>query len=129
GAITGTVVDPAGAVIAGASVQAIDQGKSVVVRQATTGPEGLFRLEPLQPGVYTVHVNVNGMKTLERKNINLDANQVLGLGSVAMQVGANTESVEVTTATPIVETDTSDHSNVIDAKQVTETLLNGRDFQ
>ena len=88
GTITGTVVDAAGAVIAGAKVQAVDQSKSVVVRQTTTGAEGFFRLEPLQPGTYSVHVEAGGMKGLDRRDVFLDSNQVLGLGQIAMQVGA-----------------------------------------
>lgn len=129
GAITGTVVDSSGAVIAGASVRVIDQQKSGAVRETQTNADGIFRIEPLQPGVYSVHVAAAGMKELAHPDVNLDANQVLGLGQLRMQVGATSESVEVTTQTPIVETDSSDHSNVIDSKQVSETLLNGRDFQ
>src|SRR5215469_8802507 len=129
GSITGTVVDPAGAVISDATVEAIDQSKSVVTRETKTGAEGLFRLEPLQPGTYTVHVTANGMKELDRKNVVLDSNQVLGLGQISMQVGSTSEHVEVAAVTPLIETDTGDHSSVIDSKQVTETLLNGRDFQ
>ena len=129
GSVTGTVVDPAGAVIAGATVEAIDQSKNVVIRETKSGAEGLFRLEPLQPGTYTVHVTANGMKELDRKNVVLDSNQVLGLGQISMQVGSTSEHVEVAAVTPLIETDTGDHSSVIDSKQVTETLLNGRDFQ
>ncbi len=129
GATTGTVVDSTGAAIPGATVRAVDQQKAVVIRETTTNSDGMFRLEPLQPGLYTVHIASAGMRELDRQNVNLDANQVLGLGQISMHVGATSESIEVTSQTPIVETDSSDHSSVIDAKQVTETSLNGRDFQ
>src|SRR5919198_4863627 len=54
GTIQGTVTDSQGAVIAGATVQAVDDAKGVVVRDTTSNSEGLFVLQPLQPGVYTV---------------------------------------------------------------------------
>jgi hypothetical protein len=129
GTITGTVVDSQGAVIAGASVQAVDQEKGTIVRQATTGASGNFDLQPLQPGIYTVNVSAKGMRGLVRKDVHLDPYQVLSLGSVALTVGSVTEVMTVEAQVPVVETATSDHSSVIDSKQVTETLLNGRDFQ
>ena len=129
GSIGGTVVDPQGAVIAGASVQAIDAGKGTVIREMTTGPDGLFVLQPLQPGDYNVRVKAKGMKDLERKGIHLDSRQVVGLGELAMAVGGATEILTVEATTPLVETATADHSAVIDSRLVTETSLNGRDFQ
>ena len=56
GTIQGTVTDAQGAVIAGANVQALDQEKGVVARDATTNSEGIFVLQPLQPGNYTIKV-------------------------------------------------------------------------
>ena len=66
GAITGTLVDPRGALIAGASVQAFDEAKGLIVRTTTSGADGLFQLQPLQPGKYSVRVKANGMKEMEK---------------------------------------------------------------
>jgi len=129
GAITGTVVDQKGGVIVGASVQGVDESKGIVMAEATTGTEGTFTLQPLQPGTYTVRVSAKGMKELEQKGIVLDSRQVLGLSQLMMRVGAASESVTVEATTPLVETATSDHAAVIDSRQVTEISMNGRDFQ
>jgi hypothetical protein len=129
GTIQGSVTDSQGAVIAGATVQAIDQDKGLVVREATTSGEGLFVLQPLQPGTYTVKVQARGMKSLQRGGITLDNRQSLSLGELRVDVGSTTESVTVDAQTPLVEIGTADHSDVIDSKLVTETSLNGRDFQ
>jgi hypothetical protein len=129
GTITGTVLDAQGAVIAGASVKAVDQAKGIVVREITSGGDGIFVLQPLLPGTYTVRISAKGMKDLDRPNLFLDQNQVLGLGNMAMAVGAATESITVEAVTPLVETATADHSSgVIDPKQVLETQVNGRDY-
>jgi hypothetical protein len=129
GTIQGTVTDAQGAVIAGASVQAIDQAKATVARQVTTSGDGLFVLQPLDPGIYTIRVSAKGMKNLDRTNVVLDNRQVLGLGELRLEVGATTEHITVEAQTPLVETATSDRSLVIDQRQVTEISMNGRDFQ
>ena len=129
GSIQGTAVDSQGAVIAGASVQAIDQEKGTVARDTKSGPEGLFLLQPLQPGTYSVNIKASGMKELVRDGLKLDPYQKLDLGEVGMTVGSTTDVMTVTAQTPLVDTATADHSDVIDSKQVTEQSLNGRDFQ
>src|SRR5215467_9987261 len=129
GSIQGTVVDQQGAVIAGARVEALDQEKGVVIRATTTGSEGLFNLQPLQPGVYTVRVHANGMKELSRPDLRLDSRQVMGLGQLTLTLGAANEVITVESRSPLVETATGDHSAVIDAREVQEISMNGRDFQ
>ena len=129
GTIQGTVTDAQGALIAGATVQALDQDKGVVARDATTNSDGIFVLQPLQPGTYTVKVQARGMKNLQRANVVLDNRQVLSLGELRLEIGSTTENVTVEAVTPLVEIATADHSDVIDSKLVSETSLNGRDFQ
>jgi hypothetical protein len=129
GTIQATVVDSAGAVIAGATVQAMDQAKGNVVRQTTTGADGLFVLQPLPSGVYRIIVRAKGMKELNRNDVHLDPYQKVDLGQLPTAIGGTTELITVETSAPLVETATADHSSVIDSRQVTETSLNGRDFQ
>lgn len=129
GSIQGTVVDSAGAVIPGATVQALDQGKGTVARETKSGADGTFQLQPLEPGEYAVIVKAAGMKELRRNNVHLDPYQKLDIGQVATVVGSASEQVTVEATTPLVETASADHSDVIDSKFVTETSLNGRDFQ
>ncbi len=129
GTITGTIVDPSGAVISGATVQAIDQAKGITVRETKSGASGSFTLQPLQPGTYSIRIKANGMKELTHTDIVLDNRQVLGLGDIAMTLGASTEQITVESTAPLVETATSDKSAVIDARQISEISMNGRDFQ
>jgi hypothetical protein len=129
GSIQGTVVDQQGAVIPGATVQAVDQQQGLVVRGTMTDANGNFNLQPLQPGIYTVRVRATGMKELSRPEIHLDSRQVLGLGDIKLTVGAATETMTVETTAPLVEVATADHSSVIDSREVQEISMNGRDFQ
>ncbi len=69
------------------------------------------------------------MSTLERNGIVLDQEQSLDLGMLQLSIGQATETVTVSTQTPLIDTTTSNNSAVIDRRQVLEQPLNGRDFE
>jgi hypothetical protein len=72
GAITGTVTDISGAVIAGATVTATNTATSVSETR-TSSSAGVYVISPLQPGNYTVQVTAKGFKTLTQKNLDVVA--------------------------------------------------------
>ena len=74
GQIQGTVLDPAGAAIPGARVQATDTAKGVVVKEGVSGADGEFTLQPLGAGTYSLQIESSGMKKSERTGITLDVN-------------------------------------------------------
>jgi hypothetical protein len=127
--IRGALVDANGAAIANAKVMAIDEAKGVVVRETNADKDGSFLLLPLPRGTYTVQVEAQGFKKLDRKGLVLDAYQVLNLGGVKLEVGEITNSVQVTAETPLIETATAQKSFVITSEQVTGVSTNGRDFR
>lgn len=129
GSIQGTVRDSGGASLPNATVRAFDQAKQIIARETTTNREGVFYLVPLLPGLYTVKIEATGFKTFETKNITLDQTQLLNLGTLSLDLGQLTDSVSVETQISTVETTTAQKSYVISSKEVTETPLNGRDFQ
>ncbi len=129
GTIQGTVVDAAGATVPNAKVRAFDQDKQIIARETTSSSEGTFYLTPLLPGHYSVRVEGAGFKTFESKNLTLDQNQNMSLGTVSLEIGQLTDSVSVEAQVPLVETSTAQKSFVISSRQVTEIPLNGRDFQ
>ncbi len=129
GTITGTVVDPTGAAIPGAQVQIINQATADVSRQTTTDASGTFRALNVPAGTYKIKVNAPSMEELDRDGVVLDQDQSLGLGNLALTLGQATQTVTVSTQTPLIDTATSNNSQVIDQRQVTEQPLNGRDFE
>ncbi len=94
GSIGGTVYDPTGAVVPGAKVTATG---AFGTREATSGPDGTFVFQALEPGTYTVKVEAPGFTTAEAKDILVRLNERAGV-SVTLQPGAVTEVVEVTDA-------------------------------
>src|SRR5262245_27247371 len=129
GTIQGSLVDPQGGAITNAKVVAIDEAKGVVVRESNADIDGSFLLLPLPRGTYTVQVEAQGFRKLDRKGLVLDAYQILNLGNVKLEVGEITNTVQVTAEIPVVETATAQKSFVITSEQVTGISTNGRDFR
>ena len=126
GTIAGTVTDPSGAVLAGAKVVVtdVDRGGAFTT---TTNQSGDYVASPLKVGRYTVTVEHSGFKRAISQPVSLDVQQ-RAVVNVKLQLGQATESVEVTGAAPLLETETSELGQVVNARQVSNLPLNGRNF-
>jgi Carboxypeptidase regulatory-like domain/TonB-dependent Receptor Plug Domain len=129
GSISGTVVDPSGAAIPGAQVQIVNQATGDLTRETTSDSSGSFRALNVPPATYKIKVSASGMEELDRNGVVLDQDQSLGLGQIALTIGQASQTVTVTTQTPLIDTATSNNAAVVDQRQVTEQPLNGRDFE
>jgi hypothetical protein len=103
GSIQGTVTDPSGAVVANASVQAINVATGVKTDRKTT-EAGFFVLSLLPAGDYNVTVTATGFQTMTQTHIVVDALAVVGL-DLKLQIGAANQSVTVETSPTILKTD------------------------
>jgi hypothetical protein len=105
GTIQGTVKDGTGAVVANATVTATNAATNISAVR-TTSVDGLFVVAPLEPGNYTVTVEAKGFKTLKQENLD-----VVGLGvldfSPVLALGTATETIVVTAAPPVLDTDSA----------------------
>ncbi|HEU4388943.1 MAG TPA: TonB-dependent receptor, partial [Blastocatellia bacterium] len=124
GAIGGTVVDQAGALIAGATVTArnIDIGKERVV---TTEESGRFRMALLPVGNYEVTVSAQGFGELKRAGIVLRVGDDLDL-KLEMTAAGATQVVNVTAEAPIADPGKTQVSSTINEKAIVELPINGR---
>ncbi len=125
GTIQGTVADDTGAVIPNASVTITNLGTNRVFT-ATSNGEGLFSQPSLDPGPYKVEVQVSNFQTTTQQ-VTLETAQVVNL-EFKLIPGSTSQTVEVTAATPIVDTSTSGVSDTIVGRQITDLPLNGRNF-
>lgn len=124
--ITGNVTDSAGAVIPGAKVR-ITSVTTNVARDFTTNSSGYFTSVPLNPDTYSVTVTAPGFMTQTQAGIVLQVQDRLNL-NFKMAVGAVTQTVEVTNATPTIDTQTSSLGQVVEAKTIAAMPLNGRSY-
>ena len=125
-AIVGTVNDPSGAPITGASVTAndVDRGTQWV---ATTNETGAYTLPRVPVGRYEVRVAAQGFQTAAIPAFTLVLNQTARI-DVQMKVGQVSETVEVTSAAPLLQTQSTEISTIIDAKTNESLPLASRNY-
>src|SRR5256885_83305 len=112
-AIVGTVTDPSGAPISGASVTATDTERGTVWT-AKTNDAGVYNLPRVPVGNYTVKVSAPGFQTAVHPPFTLVLNQTAPI-DVQMKMGKVTETVEVTSTAPILKTETTQVDTIIDS--------------
>ncbi len=124
GSIVGTVSDASGGVVPGATVTLVNNGTGEK-RTAGTGTDGAYRFVNLVPGTYRVEVEQAGFKRYARDQIQVNVEAAVRV-DIALQVGEVTQSVEVTSAAPLLQTENASLSQVVAARSVEELPLNGR---
>ncbi len=102
GSIQGTVTDSMGAVISGAKVVATNVATGVSTTQPTTS-EGVYAIQPLIPGTYTITISAPGFKSFTQEKVLVNAMQEVGLNA-RLEPGQATQTVTVTTAPPELDT-------------------------
>jgi hypothetical protein len=112
GAIQGTVADSSGAVIPNAEVVATNTATGVVTKRNSTS-SGLYNIQPLLPGNYTLSVSATGFSAFRQENITVDALASVGL-DIALKPGSESDTVTVTTAPPQLNTTDSTLGGVIE---------------
>ena len=122
GTITGSVLDPAAAVVPGAKVSAknLDNGATF---ETTTTDTGNFTLPSLPAGKYELNVEAAGFKRATRENLEVAVAQTLRIDTT-LQVGASTESVTVTADAPLLKTENGEQSMNIKGDKVNNLPLN-----
>jgi len=123
GTITGTIADPAGAVVAGAAIEAKNIATGVTYQAASTST-GNYTVAQLPAGTYEVSVAVPGFKKYTRSGITVEVAAVLRI-DIALEVGAATESVTVQADAPLLKTESGDISHTVKASGLDELPILG----
>jgi len=123
-AAVGKVTDATGAVIAGASVHVINNATGAE-RTATTNDNGDWSIPNLPPANYRVRIEKQGFKASQIPSLDVEIGKTAN-GSVVLSVGETTETVEVNTLPPQLQTQEATVGQVINQKQINDLPLNGR---
>jgi hypothetical protein len=124
--ISGSVVDPSGAAVKGAIATATDTERGTVWT-ASTNDAGVFSLTRLPVGTYTVRVTATGFQSETYPAFTLVLNQTVSL-NFQMKLGQASETVEVTGAAPLLQTQSAEVSTLIDASTATSMPLASRNY-
>src|SRR5947209_14134431 len=126
GTILGTVTDASGAPINGAKVTLTNEGTSAAL-STTTATDGGYKFTPVKIGSYKLTVSFQGFQTMTQTNVpvNVGADVVVNF---ALKPGSVTEVIEVSSAPPVLETQSGSVGQVVDSRNVNDLPLNGRNF-
>ncbi len=124
--ISGTVTDPSGAVVGGATVTVTNVGTNESVT-LTTGTDGSYTARLLRIGSYSVDATANGFQKTHQAGILLDVNQVAQV-NLQLKVGTASQVTDVTAAPPVLDTETSSLGTVETQQRIVDLPLNGRLF-
>ena len=125
GRIRGTVIDPTGGAVVGATVTLVNEATHAT-REAQAGTNGEYVFLEVPVGSYEIDAISKGFKKYVRKGILLDLNAVISV-DIALQVGGATEVVEVTGAPPVIDTTSTQLGAIVNDRSSTQLPLNQRD--
>ncbi len=124
--VTGSVTDPKGAVIVGASVTILNQ-ETQDLRAVKSNKDGLFVIPNLLPSTYTVKVVAPGFTPKELTDINLHAGDEITLPPLDLTIGAVTDTVVVEVAPQILTTANGERTELLTYQDIQDIALEGRD--
>jgi hypothetical protein len=126
GTITGIVQDTSGAMISNAQITVTDVDTGLVLK-GTSNSGGIFVFSPLKIGNYTVTASAPGFEKVAHENLRLDIQQHLNL-IFRLPPGSVSETVNVTSSAPLLQTQDAAVGQVISTRAINDTPLNGRNW-
>jgi len=124
--IVGDVGDQTGAAIPGAAVTVTNEATGIA-REVQSNEAGQYRVTPLNPGTYTVQVSTDGFKTQVRSGVVLEVASVLEV-DFELELGSVTETIEVTGAAPIMQTEEASVAGVVNEQELQRLPVNQRNY-
>ena len=126
GTILGTVSDTSGAAIHGATVTLTNLGTSAAL-STTTEADGSYKFTPVRIGSYKLTATYTGFHTVTQTDVNVNIGQNVVV-NFSMKPGVVTETIEVTAAAPVLQSQDASVGQVVDSRNVNDLPLNGRNF-
>ena len=126
GTITGVVQDSSGAVIPDAQVTLTSDDTGLALK-TQSDRSGIYIFSPIKIGSYTVTASAPGFKTTTREHLHLDVGARLDAG-ITLTPGSATETITVSTAPPVLETQSPSVGQVLTTSTINTTALNGRNW-
>jgi hypothetical protein len=126
GTVDGSVTDPSGAALPGAQVTLTNKGTQEKHTQVTGG-EGSYQFVNVIPGEYRLDIEKSGFKHFARPNVTVQVQQDTHIDA-ALTVGQVSETIEVTSESPLLQAETSSLGQVVEERQANELPLNGRNI-
>jgi hypothetical protein len=124
--LEGTVKDKQGLAIAGVQIQIVS-AELAIDRSVSTDSDGNYRIAALPPGIYEIRASKTGFESEVSKNLEVTLNRTLSY-DIVLPVGTVNQTVEVNSATPLLETAESSTGSTITPQQIVDMPINGRNY-
>jgi hypothetical protein len=124
GAVSGSILDPTGAPVPRARITVVNE-QTGIGQPTLSNETGAFRATSLPPGTYRVEVEADGFQKLARGPLTLEVGQVLAL-DLTLEVGKGTETITVTEAAPLTESQTSQVGQLVNRQMLAGLPLPNR---
>jgi Carboxypeptidase regulatory-like domain/TonB dependent receptor len=126
GSITGIIQDSSGAVVPNATVTLTSTDTGLTIQTHSDGSGG-YTFSPVRIGNYQVSATATGFSTTTQQNLKVDVQQH-AVVNLQLKPGSATETVEVTSSVPLMQTEDASVGQVVSSKSVNDLPLNGRNF-
>jgi hypothetical protein len=126
GSILGTVSDASGGSVRGATVTLTNEGTNASL-STTTSSDGTYKFSPVRIGSYKLTATLQGFQTITTRNVVVNVGQDVVV-DFTLKPGSVSETVEVQSSIPVLETQDASVGQVIDSRSVDNLPLNGRNF-
>jgi hypothetical protein len=128
GTISGTVVDSQGGRVPGATVTLVSESRGTRGSSVVTNGDGDYVIPNVTPDRYTIEVAMDGFKTLLRKGIQVSSGDRVSVGMLTIELGGQSEIVNVQADTPLIQAQSAERSFTIAAAAVENLPLSNRNF-
>jgi outer membrane receptor protein involved in Fe transport len=126
GRIAGQVNDPAANVVVGVQLELINNDTALSTH-AVTGANGSYVFPLVMPGTYSLHADASGFQPKIIQNFEVKVNATTRL-DVTLKIGSRSDEIQVTGASPLVETSNAMMGDVVEHQEIIDLPLNGRNF-
>ncbi len=126
GALTGTIMDPSGGVIAGAKVTVTNLATGQT-RTVNTDSKGSYQVSLLPPGNYSVHIEAQGFKSVDVPSITINVTETPALNRT-LEVGTATQQVTVEANTEVLQTENATNGTTVSTQEINSLPLVTRNY-
>ena len=128
GTVSGSVKDSQGGVVPGATIVLISESRGTKSVPAVTNETGDYVLPNITPDTYTIEISMPGFKTLKRTGVSVSGGDRVAVGSLVIEVGGATETVDVTAEAPLIQASSGERSFTVATSSVENLPLSTRNF-
>jgi carboxypeptidase family protein len=127
GSLRGRIIDSSNAALAGVTLTLINEATATALK-TTSDSSGEYQFARVSPGMYRMTIEKDGFKRAQQERVTISVNEAAVI-NIALEVGAISETATVQAGSQVVQSQTSNVSQIITGQRIRDLPLNGKNFQ